>query len=104
MWHGNWYHSVKRECDKGGKTKMVFSSAIFLFLFFPSVLLCYFCAKSIEAKNNVLLIFSILFYAWGEPVYVLLLAASIIANWKFGLLVSRGEDHMKKSGWLWLAR
>lgn len=81
---------------------MVFSSAIFLFLFFPSVLLCYFLAKSMEAKNNVLLIFSILFYAWGEPIYVFLLAASIIANWKFGLLVSCGGNHTRKR-WLTLS-
>lgn len=66
---------------------MVFSSAVFLFLFLPIVLLLYFFVKDIEKKNTVLLIFSLIFYAWGEPLYVFLLLGSIILNWLFGRLV-----------------
>lgn len=77
---------------------MVFSSGIFLFLFLPITLLLYHLAKRIETKNIVLLITSIIFYAWGEPIYVLLLLGSIVLNWKFGLLVS--DDNKNKHVWL----
>ena len=52
---------------------MVFSSLIFLFLFLPTFLLCYFIPKKRKTKNIVLLIFSLLFYGYGEPIYVLLM-------------------------------
>ena len=51
---------------------MLFSSLPFLYLFLPLCVLCYFLMPSIRAKNAVLLVFSLVFYAWGEPVYVLL--------------------------------
>ena len=50
---------------------MVFSSLIFLYAFLPLSLLVYCLCRSREAKNISLLIFSLVFYAWGEPVYVL---------------------------------
>ena len=55
---------------------MVFSSLIFLFLFLPACLILYFLAPGLKVKNIVLLVFSLVFYAWGEPFYVLLLIAS----------------------------
>ena len=60
---------------------MVFSSLTFLFIFLPAVLLFYFLLPGIRAKNAVLCLFSLVFYAWGEPVYVLLMIASILLNW-----------------------
>ncbi len=68
---------------------MVFSSSIFLFAFLPVVLAVYFVLPWRPAKNVVLLLASLLFYAWGEPVYVLLMVVSIIANWVFGLSLGR---------------
>ena len=56
---------------------MVFSNLFFLFVFLPLNLLCYTLVKSTRAKNIVMLIFSLFFYAWGEPVYVLLLLSLI---------------------------
>ena len=47
---------------------MVFSSLTFLFLFLPLVLLLYYILPGIRAKNILLLVASLLFYAWGEPV------------------------------------
>ena len=47
---------------------MVFSNLIFLYLFLPVCLVFYFLCQSIRAKNVVLVLFSLLFYAWGEPV------------------------------------
>ena len=55
---------------------MVFSSITFLFLFLPVVLAVYYIAPE-KWKNIILLAASILFYAWGEPVYVILMVLSI---------------------------
>ena len=68
---------------------MVFSSAIFLFAFMPLFFILYFLLPGRRAKNSSLLIASLFFYAWGEPVYILLMLASIAANWLFGILVGR---------------
>ena len=54
---------------------MVFSSLIFLYAFLPLSLVAYALCRSLRAKNICLLVFSLIFYAWGEPVYVLLLMA-----------------------------
>ena len=51
---------------------MVFSGSPFLFYFLPAVLALYFLVPR-RLKNPVLLVFSLFFYAWGEPVYVLLM-------------------------------
>ena len=68
---------------------MVFSSAIFLFVFFPVVIAAYFLMPTRAAKNVWLLAASLVFYAWGEPVYILLMLASIVANWLFGIAIGR---------------
>lgn len=59
---------------------MVFSSLPFLFLFLPLVLLCYFLLPS-KCKNYCLLIFSLIFYAWGEPIYILLMIFSALVDY-----------------------
>ena len=74
---------------------MLFSSLLFLYVFLPVCLACYFLLPGIRAKNVVLAVFSLLFYTWGEPVYILLMAAVVAVNWGFGLLI---EKHRKK--WL----
>ncbi|MCQ2485483.1 MAG: MBOAT family protein [Clostridia bacterium] len=73
---------------------MVFSSTTFLFLFLPIVLILYYnpIFKSLKFKNIILILSSIFFYAWGEPVFVLLMLASIILNWFFGLLVDKYQS------------
>ena len=63
---------------------MVFSSITFLFCFLPVVLLLYYVCRSIVWKNVILLIASLLFYAWGEPVYVILMILSILFNYYAG--------------------
>lgn len=67
---------------------MVFSSLTFLMLFLPIVLLVY-CAVPSRGKNAVLFASSLLFYAWGEPVYVLLMIFSTILDYICGRLVER---------------
>ena len=68
---------------------MVFSNLIFLYLFLPVCLIAYFFCPGIRAKNAVLILFSLIFYAWGEQVYLLLMIASAAVNWYFGLLIER---------------
>ena len=76
---------------------MVFSSADFLFMFFPLVLILYFLpgVKSRKYRNLVLLLASLGFYAWGEPLFVFLMIGSIIVNWYLGLLIGRNETQKK---------
>lgn len=69
---------------------MVFSSIPFLFFFLPIVLIFYYLAPR-RLKNAILLLFSLIFYAWGEPVYVLLMIGSIVANFWFGLRLDRAR-------------
>ncbi|MDR0501575.1 MAG: MBOAT family protein [Coriobacteriales bacterium] len=68
---------------------MYFSSLIFLCVFLPVVFLGHLVLPWIRAKNVLLIAASLLFYAYGEPVYVLLMLASAILNWIFGLCVRR---------------
>lgn len=72
---------------------MVFSSLLFLFLFFPIVLLLYFLVPK-RFRNLVLLVVSLFFYAWGEPIYVFLMAGTIVVDWLLGL----GVHHYKSVG------
>ena len=66
---------------------MVFSSAVFLFIFLPVVFVLSRVLPGIRAKNILLLIASLLFYAFGEPVYILLMLASILVNFTAGRLL-----------------
>ncbi|MCR5770223.1 MAG: MBOAT family protein [Butyrivibrio sp.] len=74
---------------------MVFSSITFLWIFFPIVFMLCLFVRNIKAQNILLLIFSLLFYAWGEPAYVLILLASVFMNWGLGLLMERFIEHKK---------
>ena len=74
---------------------MVFSSTTFLLGFLPVTLLLYFIIPTRPAKNVVLLVLSLFFYAWGEPVYVLLMLASISFNWLFAILIEKQRERVK---------
>ena len=67
---------------------MLFSSIPFLYYFLPAVVLLYFIVPKV-LKNFVLLLSSLVFYAWGEPKYVILMATSIILGYVLGLLIER---------------
>lgn len=74
---------------------MVFSSTIFLCIFLPIVLLGYYiCPK--KGRNLFLLIASLVFYAWGEPKYVLLMMLSITINYVFGLLMEKNRQNARR--------
>lgn len=68
---------------------MLFSSLTFLFSFFPCLLLLYFIVprKYIKIRNIILLIFSLCFYAWGEPKYIVLMLMTVLVSYLFGLLI-----------------
>lgn len=68
---------------------MVFSNLFFVYFFFPLNLICCFFAKDLKAKNMVMLIFSLFFYAWGEPKYVFLLIFECFADWLLALYIEK---------------
>lgn len=72
---------------------MVFSSLTFLYLFLPLNLALYFLVKNRTYKNWVLIIFSLIFYAWGEPIWISLLIFSATIDYFHGLIIekSRGQ-------------
>jgi alginate O-acetyltransferase complex protein AlgI len=74
------------------RENMVFSSILFLFVFLPVILLVYFLVPK-PAKNMVLLIGSCIFYAWGEPVYILLMLFSVAFNFVIGLDLERSQKN-----------
>ncbi len=82
---------------------MVFSSLIFLYGFFSLSLLAYSLCLSRKAQNWVLLVFSLIFYAWGEPKYVLLLMFMAFASWACALGVERASSRRGKRLWVLLA-
>ena len=79
---------------------MVFSSPLFLFAFLPALLVVYFLVPK-QVKNIVLLGFSLVFYAYGEPVNVFIMIGTIAVNYGMGLLIEK--DPKRKRLWLVLA-
>ena len=82
---------------------MVFSSTVFLFLFFPAVLLIYYNPwfKTRRFRNGILLGASLFFYAWGEPVFVFVLIFSTVVTWGLGFALAK-PDQTHKKGILYL--
>jgi alginate O-acetyltransferase complex protein AlgI len=80
---------------------MVFSSVTFLFYFLPLFMIAYFAAGSIRAKNIVLLIFSLIFYAWGEAGGVFLLLAAIAVNQLAGIAIDRRDGDSRRRALAW---
>ena len=87
---------------------MVFSDLFFIFVFIPAFALCYLLGSIIDrtllnkdvrrthqARNVALVVFSLVFYAWGEPVYVFLMLLSVLVNYIIGLIIDHQERHRK---------
>ena len=79
---------------------MLFSSIPFLFYFLPAVLITYFLVPR-QYKNLVLLVFSLVFYGWGEPKYLFLMSGSILAYYGCGLAIQKWPG--RKKLWLWIS-
>lgn len=82
---------------------MVFSSLLFLYAFLPLSLISYALCRSLRAKNISLLVFSLIFYAWGEPKYVLLLMLMAAADWFCALRIDCSETAGHRKFWLIVA-
>ena len=90
---------------------MVFSDLFFLFVFIPAFALCYLLGAQIDkwsadpqaptrthhAKNAALVVFSLIFYAWGEPVYVVLMLVSVFLNYLSGLAINGTKDGWRRA-------
>lgn len=87
---------------------MVFSDLFFIYAFIPAFALCYMLGalidkyilnedgtQSFAAKNTMLVIFSLIFYAWGEPVYVFLMLGSVLLNYFSGIVIHKSTAHRK---------
>lgn len=89
---------------------MVFSDLFFLFAFIPSFALCYLLAAGFDrnqeaveqgpryfkARNLTIVLFSLIFYAWGEPVYVFLMLGCVLVNYLVGLLIDGQEQQGRR--------
>ena len=73
---------------------MLFSSMTFIFMFLPTVIALYFLARS-KYRNYILLLASILFYAWGEPKYVFIMLGTIFINWVGAILIDKHNTYRK---------
>ena len=67
---------------------MVFSSIYFIFSFLPVTIVAYYLAPQ-RLRNGILLVASLFFYAWGEPVYLFLMLSSIVVNYVMGIDIAR---------------
>lgn len=78
---------------------MLFSSLTFLVVFLPFVLMVYYglLRKSLKLQNSFLAVVSLLFYAWGEPVYVMLMLGSIFLNWFLGIAIVKAPTQSYKN-------
>ena len=74
---------------------MLFSSLLFIFIFFPIFLLIYYLVP-FKLKNIILLIFSLIFYAWGEPKYIILLIIVTLLNYICGLIINKFDNQKIK--------
>ena len=75
---------------------MVFSSLPFLFFYLPVVLLIY-KLSPLKLRNLFLLLASLFFYGWGEPIYIIIMFASIFIDYTHGMLVERWRENDKKA-------
>lgn len=79
---------------------MVFSSLTFICVFLPVVFILYSVIPSVKIQNALLILVSLLFYAYGEPVYVLLMIGSTLINYIFALAIDKGTGFIRKFGLL----
>ncbi len=82
---------------------MVFSNLFFLYVFLPLLFLAYFIIKNNAYRRGVLVAFSLLFYAWGEPVCVFLMIGLVAADYLFGRLIGSTRIQSRRKLWLTLA-
>ena len=75
---------------------MVFSNLFFIYLFLPLNLIMYFLAKDIKTKNVIMLVFSLFFYAWGSPKYLILLLSMALGDFFLAKFIDSTDEQSKK--------
>lgn len=75
---------------------MLFSSLVFLFVYLPIVLAIYFLTP-LKLRNLMLLLANVVFYAWGEPIYILIMVFSTFVDYTHGILIEKFRDNDKKA-------
>ena len=68
---------------------MVFASLLFLFIFLPLNLILYYSSKNKKYRNYILIVFSLIFYGWGEPIWISLLILSSLFDWGNALFIQK---------------
>jgi len=81
---------------------MVFSSLTFVFIFFPVFFFLYYALRDTKSRNQLIIVFSLLFYAWGEPVYVVIMIISTINDYAFSILIDNVRDKNARMAKLYL--
>ena len=76
---------------------MVFSSMTFVPLFLPLILILYYATRHSGIRNSVLLIFSLLFYAWGEPKWIFVMLLTVTVNYLCGLAIARSQSKFRRT-------
>ena len=76
---------------------MVFSSMTFVPLFLPLVYLLYYAFKKLKVRNFILLVFSLLFYAWGEPKWIFVMLLTVTINYCCGILIDRSQKQSTRT-------
>jgi len=76
---------------------MVFSSMVFAALFLPLTFVLYFASKSPKVRNGILLAFSLVFYAWGEPKWIFVMLLTVTVNYFCGLLIDSAQNHARRT-------
>lgn len=79
---------------------MLFSSLTFLYIFLPLLCVLYFVIKDSTWRRIILTVFSLIFYSWGEPVFVLLMIGSVAVNYFSGRLIAMTDDRNKKKAYM----
>lgn len=87
--------NVKIKAIKRRLTKLIFADLFFLYIFLPVCLILYFICKNLTWRNLVLVVFSLVFYAWGEPLCVFLLMFSAFVDYLNGRII---DKHRGKLG------
>jgi len=82
---------------------MIFADLLFLFIFLPINLLLYFAFKSNAYRNAVLVVFSLIFYAWGEPLMIFLLLATTEINRVFALFIEKHKGEKRGKAFAFLS-
>jgi len=82
---------------------MLFSSLFFLYIFIPILIILYFVIKNDAYRRAVLLLFSLAFYAWGEPIYIFLLLGIVFIDYIFGFIIGSRKSKSAAKAWLVVA-